>query len=228
MLGTVFLLTRRGLDLCGSSRGSQNIHHQSRSDAPFILSAVATRSYTVEEYLELDAEAGDERYELQNGSVIPMASAEPEHNQIKDNVSSELRDRLQPEGCWVMTSDQRVRVSFGYVYPDVVVACEPTYEETRPRTLQNPELIVEVTSDSTHSTQGRDHSDKLAAYTDLDSLQEYWVIDPEKPLFTQFRRDEEGWRYQAHSALSDTVASERFDLEIPLRDLYALVLRDSE
>ncbi|MEF8938430.1 MAG: Uma2 family endonuclease [Salinivenus sp.] len=189
------------------------------------MSAVATRAYTVEEYLELDAEADEERYELQNGSVIPVAGAEPEHNQIKDNVSSELRTRLQTNGCWVMTSDQRVRVSFGYVYPDVVVACEPTYEDTRPRTLQNPDMIVEVTSGS---TQARDHSDKLAAYTDLDSLREYWVIAPEKPLLTQYTRDTEGWRYRAHTALSDTVASETFNLEVPLRDLYALVLRDSD
>jgi Uma2 family endonuclease len=117
-----------------------------------------------------------------------------------------------------------VRVSFGYVYPDVVVACEPTYEDTMPRTLQNPDLIVEVTSES---TQARDHSDKLAAYTELDSLQEYWVIDPDKPLLTQYTRDAEGWRYQAHTDLSDTVISRTFDVEVPLRDLYALVIRDS-
>ena len=189
------------------------------------MSAVATRTYTVEEYLELDAEADEERYELQNGSVIPMAGAEPEHNQIKDNVSRELGNRLVDRDCFVMTSDQRVRVSFGYVYPDVVVACEPSYEDTRPRTLQNPELIVEVTSDS---TQARDHSDKLAAYTALDSLRAYWVLAPEKPLLTQYTRDAEGWRYRAHTALSDTVASAAFDLEVPIRDLYALVLRDSD
>ena len=189
------------------------------------MSTVATRSYTVEEYLELDAEAEDERYEFQNGSVIPMIGAEPEHNQIKDNASSELRRHLQPKGCWVMTSDQRVRVSFGYVYPDVVVACEPSYENTRPRTLQNPELIVEVTSDS---TQARDHSDKLAAYTELDSLQECWMVDPEKPLLTQYTRDTDGWRYLTHTALSATVESTAFDPEIPLRDVYALALENAE
>jgi Uma2 family endonuclease len=188
------------------------------------MSAVATRSYTVEEYLELDADAEDERYELQNGSVIPMAGAEPEHNQIKDNVARELGNRLIAQNCYVMTSDQRVRVSFGYVYPDVLVACEPSYEDTRPRTLQNPELIVEVTSES---SQARDHSDKLAAYTDLDSLQEYWVIDPDKPHLAQYTRDADGWQYRAHTALSDTVTSAAFDVEISLRDLYALVL-DSE
>lgn len=189
------------------------------------MSPVATRSYTVEEYLELDADAEDERYEFQHGSVIPMTGAEPEHNQVKDNVSRELGNRLVTRNCYVMTSDQRVRVSFGYVYPDVVVACDPTYEDTRPRTLQNPELIVEVTSDS---TQARDHSDKLAACTDLSSLQEYWAIDPEKPLLTQYTRDADGWRYRAHTDLSDTVVSEAFDLEVPLRDVYALVLDETE
>jgi Uma2 family endonuclease len=128
------------------------------------MSAVATRSYTVEEYLELDAEADDERYELQDGNVISTIGAEPEHNQVKVNVSSELGNRLVQRGCFVMTSDQRVRVSFGYVYPDVVVTCDPTYEDTRPRTLQNQGLVVEGTSES---TEARDHSDKLVAYTDL-------------------------------------------------------------
>jgi Uma2 family endonuclease len=187
------------------------------------MATVATRSYTVDEYLKLDAEAEDERYEFQNGSVIPVAGAEPEHNQIKDNISRELGNRLLERGCFVMTSDQRVRVSFGYVYPDVVVACEPTYEDTRPRTLQNPELIVEVTSES---TQARDHSDKLAAYTELDSLRAYWTIDPEKPLLTQYTRDTDGWRVQSHTALSDTVESEAFDVDVPLRDLYALVVQE--
>jgi len=185
------------------------------------MSAVATRSYTVEEYLELDADAEDERYELQNGSVIPMAGAEPEHNQIKDNVARELGNRLITRNCYVMTSDQRVRVSFGYVYPDVVVACEPSYEDTRPRTLENPELVVEVTSDS---SQARDYSDKLAAYTELESLREYWVIDPDKPLLAQYTHSDDGWTYRAHTALSDTITSAAFDLEVPLRDLYALVL----
>ena len=185
------------------------------------MSTVTARSYTVEEYLELDAEAGDERYELQNGSVIPRTGAEPEHNQVKANVSGELGHRLVERGCFVMSADQRVRVSFGYVYPDVVVACEPTYEDTRPRTLENPELVVEVTSES---SQTRDHSDKLAAYTELESLREYWVIDPGQPLLAQYTRDADGWQYRAHTALSDTVQSAAFDVEIPLRDLYALVL----
>jgi hypothetical protein len=50
------------------------------------------------------------------------------------------------------------------------------------------------------------------------------MVNPEKPLLTQYTRDADGWRYRAHTALSDTVESEAFDLEVPLRDIYALVL----
>jgi len=84
-------------------------------------------------------------------------------------------------------------------------------------------LIAELTSDS---TQARDHSDKLAGHTELDSLQEYWVLDLEKPLLTQYTRDAGGWRYRAHADLSDTVRSDAHDLAVPLRDLYALVVSE--
>ncbi len=79
---------------------------------------------------------------------------------------------------------------------------------------------------SSESTQAWDHSDKLAAYTNLDPLQEYWVLDPDKPFLTQYTRDAEGWRYQAQTDLSDAVVSTAFDLEILLRNLYALVIEE--
>lgn len=99
------------------------------------MTTVATRTCTIDEYRELDAEAEDERYEFQNGSVIPVAGAEPEHNQIKDNISRKLGNGLLERGCFVTTSDQRVRASFDYLYADVVVASEPTYEDTPRRAL---------------------------------------------------------------------------------------------
>ncbi len=179
--------------------------------------------YTVEDYLRLDAEAPEGiRYELWDGEVIQMAGAEPEHNQLKDNIARELGNRLQPRGCWVMTSDQRVRISeTRYVYPDVVVACRPAYADTRPRTLVNPELIAEVTSESTVAA---DRSAKLAAYTEMNSLQEYWIAEPGRPLLTQFVRREDGWRLHVHDQLEQAVRSPHFDVEVSLRALYALVL----
>lgn len=175
---------------------------------------------TPAEYLTLDAES-DLRYEYWDGHVYAMAGAEPEHNQLKDNIARELGNRLLPRGCRVMTSDQRVAVGTRYLYPDVVVACNPEYADTKPRTLRNPDLIVEVISDS---TAGHDRGAKLEAYTGLASLREYWIADPTQPLVQQHVRQGDAWLLRFIRGLDAAVASPMFDIAVPMRALYALVL----
>jgi Uma2 family endonuclease len=192
------------------------------------MPVVASKPLTVEAYLARDRNA-EGRLEFLNGTITDVAGAEPEHNQVKDNIAAELRSRLQPRGCWVTTSDQRVHVGNGnYVYPDVVVACDPAYDdEHRPRTSLNPELVVEVTSGS---TAARDHGEKLAAYARVAGLHEYWVAEPDRALLTQFVRTggEDGeWRVQVHDGLGSDVRSEHFDVALPLAALYALVVEEA-
>ena len=179
----------------------------------------ATR-YTAEDYLALDA-ASERRHEFLGGDVRAMAGAEPEHNVLKGNIARELGNRLLRRGCRVMTSDQRVRLGEGYVYPDVVVACAPEYVEPRPRSLVNPDLVVEVTSASTAKA---DRAEKLVAYTAMESLREYWIAETDRALITQYVRQEAGWFLQAYASLDATLISPHFDLEIPMEALYALVL----
>ena len=197
------------------------------------------RRYTWEEYLAIEAAAGDgERYEYWDGEVRPvhgyhpdgvtaMAGAEPEHNQLKGNIEAALRLALTPRGCRVFSSDQRVALaaSSRFVYPDVVVACRPDYDESRPRRLLNPDLVVEVLSPSTGDV---DTGSKLAAYTALGSVQEVWVADPGRPLVLQYLRPDDGgdWRMRATTTLDAAVRSAALDLEVPMAELYALVLDD--
>ena len=179
----------------------------------------ATR-YTAEDYLALDA-ASERRHEFLDGDVRAMNGAEPEHNVLKSNIAGELGNRLVGRGCRVVTSEQRVRLGEGYVYPDVVVACAPEYVEPRPRTLVNPDLVAEVTSASTAEA---DRADKLVAYTATESLREYWIAETDRALITQYVRREAGWMLQAYAGLDATLRSPHFDLEIPPKAIYALVL----
>lgn len=193
------------------------------------MPVAAPKTVTVEEYLARDLDA-DGRLELLNGKVTDVAGAEPEHNQVKDNIARELGARLVEHGCWVTSSDQRVRVSEGgdYVYPDVVVACDPAYDdEHRSRALLNPEFVAEVTSGS---TVARDRGEKLAAYARLEGLREYWVAEPDRVFLIQFVRDGDAgngeWRVRVHDDLGGAVQSAHFDLEVPLAALYALVVEE--
>ncbi len=175
---------------------------------------------TLEAYLALDAET-DIKHEYWDGQVVAMAGAEPEHNQLTANLATEFNTRLRLRGCRVFVADQRVRVGDRYVYPDVVVTChEPVYTDTHPRTLTNPELLVEVLSPSTTE---RDLEDKLLAYTRLDSLKEYWIVSSGRPLVMRYVRRGQEWVLRAVLGQESMVHSDHFGIEIPMSDLYLLV-----
>jgi Uma2 family endonuclease len=184
--------------------------------------AVARRSLTVEEYLDLDADTDEVRYEYLDGDVWALAGATPPHNLVKDNIQGEFYLALRPQGCRSFTSDQRVKITeTRYVYPDVVVVCgPPEYTDESPPSLVNPELLVEVTSPS---TADRDHQDKLDAYLQLDSLEEYWIASPSKVLITQYVRRGDEWIVRSVRDRGATLRCEALDVELTLDDIYALV-----
>ena len=195
------------------------------------------RRYTWEEYLAIEATAGPgERYEFWDGEVRPVhgyddrgratAGTEPEHNQLKGNIEAAVRRAMTPRGCHVFSSDQRVAVhgSSRFVYPDVVVACRPEYDDGRPRRLHDPDLVVEVLSPSTADS---DVGPKLAEYTSLPSVREVWHADPSRPLVIQYLRPEGGDDWRMRTTPEASVRSDALGLDVPMTDLYALVLGDA-
>ena len=184
--------------------------------------AVARRHLTVEEYLELDADADEVRYEYLDGRVWALAGAAPPHNLVKDNIQGEFYVALRPRGCRSFTSDQRVQLTEErYVYPDVAVVCgPPEYTDESPPSLVNPELLVEVTS---ASTADRDYQDKLDAYLQLDSPQEYWIASPSRILITQYVRQDDEWVVRSVRNREAVLRCETLDIELDMDDIYALV-----
>jgi Uma2 family endonuclease len=135
-------------------------------------------SLSVEEYLSLEAIAGT-KHEYWGGQRFAMAGADLVHNQLTSNLVIALGTRLHPRGCRVLVSDQRVQVGLRYFYPDVVVVCQvPDLVPPRPTSLRNPELVVEILSESIASL---DHHVKLYAYLQVESLKEYWMVYQDTP-----------------------------------------------
>ena len=84
-------------------------------------------------------------------------------------------------------------------YPDVTVVCSrPELEDAHGDTLLNPEVIVEVLSES---TERRDRGKKFEQYRQLPSLREYVLVSQDVVLCEQFtRRDDETWSLREHRA----------------------------
>lgn len=153
------------------------------------------RTVSVQEYLGLDLEF-DGRLELLNGVVVAMAGASLRHNRIVMNVSVGLSNALRGGPCLVLSQDQRVHVAEtrSYVYPDIVVVCDPPEldESGRPFSLKNPSLVVEVLSPS---TLDHDLGAKLGHYRQMPSVQEVLFVHTEARAVTLVSRQEDGsWK----------------------------------
>lgn len=186
------------------------------------MSALEEFNYTTPEaYLlaENDRESGI-KYEYSNGLVYAMAGASRNHNQVSMNFAGLLFMHLKGGRCRVTQSDMKVAINKGnenyFYYPDVQVSCE---DEDNKYYNTSPCLIVEVLSDSTARI---DRNEKLAAYRQLESLQEYVLCSQDFPAIEIYRRSTD-WAVERYTS-GQTVVLESVGYELVLDELYDFLL----
>ena len=154
------------------------------------MSQLAQRlAFAYDDYLEWE-QRQPERHEYVRGEVFAMAGTTDRHNEISGNCYTLLRQHLRGTPCRVYIADVKVRVDAadcGF-YPDVQVTCAESDRADR-LVKRSPVLVVEVLSASTATF---DVGDKFAAYQQLDSLQEYVLVDQNRMSVKCFRRDRQG------------------------------------
>jgi len=179
--------------------------------------------FTADEYLAMETVA-DYKSEFYRGEIFALAGGTVDHNAIVFNCSVELRVRLDPGRCRVMNSDNRLHIQRSglYTYPDVMVICgKVQFYDRRKDTVLNPLLIVEVLSES---TRDYDRSGKFAFYKQIPDLQEYVLIESERPRVECYRRTADGlWVFEAFEGLDAAAKFESVACEIPLHALYLQV-----
>jgi len=177
--------------------------------------------FKAKEYLALEAVA-DTKHEFFGGYIVAMAGAEPEHNQIAENVRAELRTYLADRPCRILGSDQRVLVeALGeYFYPDVVITCQdPRFVDPSPRSLTNPEVIVEVLSPT---TERFDRADKCDAFRTIPSLTDYVMVASTKRELVHYHRLPDG-SWTVRELRSEGTCTLANGAVLELRKLYRLV-----
>jgi Uma2 family endonuclease len=150
---------------------------------------------TPQEYLALERKA-EIKSEYLDGEMFAMSGATREHTKIAANITVELGNQLMDRPCEVYPLDMRTKVSPTglYTYPGIVVVCsEPQFEDAHSDTLINPDLIIEILSDSTESY---DRGKKFAHYRTIDSLREYVLVSQTECRIERFSRQDDGnWLY---------------------------------
>ena len=132
-----------------------------------------------------------EKLEYHDGEVVAMAGAKLPHNLIASNLIALFWNCLKDGNCLVLNSDQLVHLAdcYKYVFPDVVIVCqEPVLTERYGLdVLENPEIVIEILSDSTELF---DRTEKFDCYKQISSVTEYVLVSSKKKKIEVFRRTE--------------------------------------
>jgi Uma2 family endonuclease len=173
---------------------------------------------TPDEYLEME-EASEIKHEYIDGYVYAMAGANDPHVTIASNAFMMIRNHLRGSVCRVYISDMKARIDSlnRFYYPDVMVTCDPRDTQSQNQ-KRFPKLIIEVLS---KSTEGFDRGDKFADYQQLESLEEYVLVNTKRQRLDCFRRNQEGlWVLKSYSGETENFQLSSINFEGKFTDLY--------
>ncbi len=144
----------------------------------------------VEDYLRLDRQSLDARYEYIDGQVYMMSGGTANHSAIAVNLTSLLKSLLRGNTCRVYNSDLRVQLAKEhYVFPDVTVSCDER-DRGEVELVRSPRMIIEVLSPC---TEAYDRGRKFAVYRECASIQEYVLVNTAYPAVEVCRRQKNNW-----------------------------------
>lgn len=186
------------------------------------------KNMTAQEYLEFER-ASQAKHEFFRGDVYAMSGASRAHNLICSNLVRGLHQQFDNRSCEVYSSDMRVKVDQTglYTYPDVVVCCgDIKFEDGVSDTLLNPQLIVEVLSESTETY---DRSTKFRHYQKLEPLKEYVIVSQKDPFVEVYKLvNDQKWTYKTASSLQEEIEFESIGCCLKMSEIYDRVDVDED
>jgi Uma2 family endonuclease len=180
---------------------------------------MAQRKYplmSVEDYLVLNRNSKDIRYEYLDGEMHMLAGGSPDRSIIIANLTATIKGPLKGSQCRVYNSDVQLKLSEKrYAFPDITVSCDER-DRNQKETIRYPRLVVEVLSPTTEAT---DRGKKAAYYRACPTIQEYIMVDSEEVFVEVHRREEQRWTINTFEP-GYTIALESLGIQFPIEDVY--------
>jgi Uma2 family endonuclease len=187
------------------------------------MSTAPQRRYTEAEYLALER-ASEIKHEFYRGEIFAMSGASRQHNRINFNLAACLHGQLKDRDCDAYANDMRVKVqsTILYTYPDIVITCnEPRLLDSEVDTLLNPQVVIEVLSDS---TEKYDRGKKFEHYRTVPSLREYILVSQDRAHVDRFSLNEQDqWVLDDATGLDAVIELTTICCSLPLAEVYAKV-----
>jgi Uma2 family endonuclease len=170
----------------------------------------------VEDYLILDRNSKNARYEYLDGELRMLVGGSTYHSAIIANLIGILTGRLENSPCWVFNTDIRLQLSESrYVHPDVTVSCDERDQELDDM-IHYPCLVVEVLSPT---TEANDRGEKFSYYQECPTIQDFVLADSQSIHIEVYHREVDGWKLHTYGPGS-TVTLEGLGIQFPIDAVY--------
>jgi Uma2 family endonuclease len=181
------------------------------------MGLVATAKMSVEEYIAFE-ETSETRHEYINGKLYEMPGTTDLHNDICFNITAKLKQliRLTAFRAYMESVKVRIKNDKDYTYPDIFVTDDR--DKDSPLIKRYPTVIIEVLSDK---TRVYDKTDKFIRYQNIESLQHYLTVEPEKTIVECYSKQEDGsWEVETFTQISDVISLTALNIQLSISDIY--------
>jgi len=148
-----------------------------------------------------------------------MTGGATEHNKIALNFCRRFPLSISDRDYEIYMNDVRfwIEAQRIYTYPDVmVVQGPPIYEGKSKAMIVNPQIILEVLSDS---TQSYDRTEKFRYYRSISSFREYLLVDQYNYYVEKFfKTEDEQWIYEAYESEESVIRLNSVEFQITCHD----------
>jgi len=180
---------------------------------------------TVEDFLALDRERLDQKYEFRNGEMVAMAGGSTNHTLLIGNIQGLLHFHLRKSPCSSL-AEGTLKVEDECYLPDIMVTCNEQDLTENKTYIEHPKLVIEVLSPTTETD---DRRNKLWVYTQCNSIQEYILVNWDVMMVQRMTRkgteglDRVQWTDRWYTQ-GENVELETIGLAIPVDDIYEKVV----
>jgi Uma2 family endonuclease len=160
--------------------------------------------------------------EFLDGRIVPKPTANRSHNVITTNFVVAIGSRVNRGSCEVYANEMQVQVGKNSIcFPDVVVVCgEPSFADESLELLQNPTVVVEISSLSKSSTS----THKLEGYLAVPNIKECLLVNENEMRIEHYaRQNAKQWIYRIYNERDDVINLDSINCKLSVSEVYAQV-----
>ena len=170
---------------------------------------------SIEDFLALDRESLDQKYEYRNGHMVAMTGGSTHHGILIANTHTLLGQHLKGKPCFAFV-EMTLKLEDSCFIPDLMVTCNEQDLTDNKTYIEYPGLVIEVLSPSTESD---DRGEKFFQYINSPTIQEYVLINYKVKLLQMHTKKGSEWVY-SDSKDTGTIELQTIGLTVPIEEIY--------